>query len=276
MKIENDSRYMLMHIFYFSLFGIFNWIIHTVLISTIAYFHFFLGHRLTIIDDWIFENAWSISTLSKALAGMLIFKFISVKSSRRYPFRELFGKGIISPSREVLIMITLYLTFFFLYGGANLDPLDSFSINHLLSSFYGVIFFYGFEIFVIYSINSYYQLNFKKQLSIIPVYALIFVAHNKITFFYAEGLTALIYFNFAVLCFLVFWQRLNWTLPIFLMLLYVSPAASLLGLDPIWSDRFSVFTLKANISTPVYMGINLVPILYLIYKKKTEEISQLS
>ncbi|MBT7610360.1 MAG: hypothetical protein HN576_11435 [Bacteriovoracaceae bacterium] len=265
-----------MHIFYFSLFAVFNWICHTIIISIIAYFHFFLGHRLTIIDDWIFENAWSISTLSKVLAGALIFKFITVKFSRRYPFRELFGKGIISPSREVLVMITLLLTFFFLYGGGNLDPMDSYNLKHNISSFYGVIFFYGVEIFIVYSINVYYQLSYKKQLSMIPIYALLFIGHNKVTYFYAEGLTILIFFNFAILCFLIFWERLNWTLPVFLMLLYISPAASLLGLDPIWSDRFSAFALKANISAPVYLGINLVPIIYLIYKKKSEEISQLS
>ena len=267
---------MLTHVLYFSLFGIFNWISHTIIISIIAFFHFSLNHRLTIIDDWIFEYAWSIASLSKSFAAVLIFKFISVNSSRRSPFRELLGKGIVAPSKEILIMITLFLTFFFFFGGGNLDPIEAFNMSSILSSVYGVTLFYGIELFIIYSLNVFYPLKSSQQNSMTPLYAAVFILHNKITFFYAEGLTSIVYLNFIVLTFLVFWKRLNWSLPIYMMIFYICPAASLLGLDPIWSDNFSLFTLKTNISTPVYIGIIIVPICYLLFKKKTEELTQLT
>jgi hypothetical protein len=276
MKINIETKLMLTHILYFSLFGIFNWISHTILISIIAFFHFTLGHRLTIIDDWIFENAWSIASLSKILAAVLIFKFISVNTSRRSPFRELLGKGIVAPSKENLIMIALFLTFFFLFGGGNLDPIGAFNISHIISSAYGIILFYGIELFILYSLNVFYQLKPLTKNVIIPIYAVVFMVHNKLTLFYAEGLTSIVYLNFIVLCFLIYWKRLNWSLPIYMMIFYICPAASLLGLDPIWADHFSLFTLKTNISTPVYIGMIVLPISYLLFKKKTEELSQLN
>lgn len=263
------------HIFHFLLFGGVNWVVHTVIVSIIAFFHFSLGHRLTIIDNWVFENAWYIVVFSKLIAAAIAFKFISVKSNRRSPFKELLGGGVLMPTREILIMTTLLLTFFFLYGGADLSTPESLIGRKFFWSYYGTTFFYIIELFIIFSINNFFPLNTQSSLFALPIYGLIFWVHNKVTFFYAEGMSFYVFVNFVMLSFLINWKRLNWTLPAFLILFFIGPTASLIGLDPVWGKEYSVFSLKNEISAPVYIAINFIPVLYLLYKKKAELRAQL-
>ncbi len=265
---------ILKHIFYFVLFAVLNWFCHTVLISVIAFFHFILGYRLAVIDDWVFKNAWSIAFLTKTFSAIVIFKLLSVKSNRRSPFKELVGKGLLTPSREIYLMMILLFTFFFLFGVESLSFSENFKFNRSLRSFFGVFFFYGVEIFVIFSINTFNVLPQKECLYLIPVYSLLFLLHNKVTYFYALGPDFFVFLNFFSLVALIFWQRLNWSLPISLLLIFVAPLAFFLGLDPIWSDEYSVFTFSKGMKASILVGIYLTPMIYLFIKNKYDKYDQ--
>ena len=42
-------------------------IVHHILISTVAFFHFQLDHRLGTIEEWIFAKGWEIILVSKVI-----------------------------------------------------------------------------------------------------------------------------------------------------------------------------------------------------------------
>ena len=261
-------------IFFLFFYGVANWVTHTLIVSIIVFFHFLLDHQISIIDDWIFKNAWNITILSKIIAAIFLFKFITVKSNKRAPFRELIGNGLIIPSKEIWIIISFLLVFFFTFRGDLIEQIDKFQASNFLESTYGILLFYGVEIFNIYTLNFFYPLPDDKKPLYITIYALIFSLHNKMTLFYAEGLDIYVFSNILLLAYLIFWDRLNWSIPALLTLLYVGPIGNIFGLDPLWASHFSIFSLQQKIEIPVYFAILFVPMIYLHIKNKSDKRSQ--
>lgn len=274
-RISVYMRSALRQVLLVSAFSVIQWVSYNVIMSIVAFFHFRLDHGLNIINEWVFDNGWEIVMMTKVISTYLFLKFILVVSIQRKPFKHLFFTGILFPGREVLISLAGFIFFFIFAGGGELEPASKGNFLRAAVIYAGVSVYYLTDIFVLLAIQKMYPIREKYRLMLSPVLALIIVLISRKIFPFAKGMDSLVFSNLVLSQVLIGWRRHNWTLPGLFVLVLLSPAAVLLGLDPIAGEEFSLFVLSEKIGGAIYFAIVLLSASYLYYKRKTDEKSLL-
>jgi hypothetical protein len=71
------ARKILLYYFGYSILFL---IFHLATISLVSFFHFLLDHDMSVIENWLYRNAWEMILLSKALAGFIIIKALQLNN----------------------------------------------------------------------------------------------------------------------------------------------------------------------------------------------------
>jgi hypothetical protein len=243
-------------------------IVHHILISTAAFFHFQLDHSLGTIEDWIFEKAWEIIILTKLSCSWLILKFISIKSDSRNPVREIFVKGFLLPEKETIVFVIFFFLLVVGIGAPTKGHLVSLEFYKPLSSFWGLIVFYLCDVMVFNGLKSIHPFSRVEKWVSYVIFSSILYISSKGTFLYGLDISFNIYLIGFISFFLSDWKRSNWSLTAFFLITCIAPLGALMGFDPIWKASFTPLVFSRPVEAVNLSLIVIVSLGYFFYKSR--------
>lgn len=246
-------------------------VIHHIFISTAAFFHFQLGHRIGTIEEWIFDKGWQIILLSKTLSCWLILKFISIKSDERNPLRNIFTKGFRLPDREIFVFSLFFLLISIIIGVPKRGDLLNLLLVKPIISYMGVLLFFLLDIFVYNSLKSIHPFSkVERGLSYLG-FPFIFFIFSKLILLYGLDISFKLYLIALVSFFLSDWRGINWTTPAFFLMTCIAPLAAIFGQDPVWKGSFTPLVFSTPLDSINLSVIVAIALSYFFYKSRTDE-----
>lgn len=269
MKVQGIWRFVVVLASYYLLTGLFQ----LVIVSLISFFHFLLDHKLGVIEDWVFDKGWEIVLLVKISAFYVIQKFVHLPSLSRQPFRDLILETWKRPSRNLfaLSVAAFFVILFFSSPEAN--------IEHGANVFKSIMSYISSSIVILLDVLLLLSLRFhhgfgswESRFAIILMAGLYSVGNNAL-FPFALDFGAREFFLHLTVLQLSLWGRDNWSDPAFFIGLVIAPMIAVLGFDPVWGSRFSLFASNQTADVSVAAGIWLLTSGFLWWRIKTEQIA---
>lgn len=245
-------------------------IVHHILISTAAFFHFQLDHRLGTIEEWIFEKGWEIIILSKLFSSWLILKFISIKSDSRSPLRDVFTKGFHLPEKEIFIFAIFFILMSVMIGAPTKGALVSLYILKPMLSFLGITFFFLSDIMVFNSLKSIHPFSRIEKWSAYFIFSGVLYLFSKVIFLYGLDISFNLYLIALISFFFSDWRQINWSIPAFFLISCIAPLSAFLGWDPIWKDSFTPLVFSRPLNAVNLSIIVIVAFGYFFYKSRQD------
>lgn len=229
--------------------------IHLMLTSVFSFFHFLLDHELTTIENWLSLNGWEIIGASKLMSFAIVMKLIQVNSHFDSSFREEVQRMEMIPSKKAIASIFFLLVMFYSlliqFGGGieNNQILDEL----FLSSFLGSVLLYGIDVFLILIISNFFRLKFDHILQAFLLCLCLFLITSKILLPYVGKYAIFLVVHFVSLFYLS--RRNNLGDMICYLIIVIAPLSSFLGVDLVWDNSYSMFTLSEEL--PI-LGVLLI------------------
>ena len=243
-----------------------------VIVSLISFFHFLLDHKLGVIEDWVFDKGWEIVVLVKVLSFIVIQKFVHLPSLSRQPFRDMIIESWKSPSRNLFALCIAG----FIISIFSAVPVTNFhqgtNIFKALISFSGISVLFLLDVLMIISIRYHTGFGSWGNRFAVVFMAALFWGGNKILFPFAIDFGAREFFLHMSVLQLAMWGRDNWADPAFFIGFIIAPMAALIGLDPVWGNRFSMFTAsnEIDLSVSVPLGLWVLTTGFIWWRTKAE------
>ncbi len=232
-----DKYNILKSSFVYLLYLVFAAIFYQILISVFSFFHFQLGHRVGIIEDWIFDQGWMLVVFSKFLSFYIFYKIYTLDFSFDFLLKKLWTR----PSASFVVSLCfIWLMQILVWGKPNFSGVITYSI--ILDSILGQFAFYFFDFFILHLIIIKYPI-YDKPLTLI-IRALAFSSLFILSFnsFYPFSLfdhhTPILFWafiNFLFLCSCALVEGKGYSNGLIWMTFYILPTALLYWLDPIYT-----------------------------------------
>ena len=234
-----------------------------------AFFHFLLGHEISIVESWIHNNHWEILIASKVLSLYLINKWFKMRLYELKSIRALFKDLVGWPEGRALVISVFSLIGFFILGDVMDAKQNLAYLYYHITSFVGLIVFFGIEfVFIAYldDVLNQEEAPSKKWLAVL--YTILFTASYRLTVPDYYGQVPYLVFCFSSLMYLSGKSFKDWSNVLCFLLIFVAPMGSLFGMDPVWGDDFSPFRLKTQLSVTFLAVIWVVSFCYYKYRDK--------
>ncbi|EQC45317.1 hypothetical protein [Bacteriovorax sp. Seq25_V] len=246
---------------FYPLFGFYflAWVVHLIIISIISFFHFRLDHRLIVIENWIFDYAWTLSLMSKVIAFILYWRYFY--EDRIKNFTEAFessAKKSINPEVLIFTIMNFALLSFFVKPIVQENVLFSAgpSITHYLSVFF--VFFIDLMVLKIFRRNK-GELNIKE----VVICSSFLYLYNIAVFPFGENL-GISFYSLIVLFFIYYFEfGKSYVNSSIYVLLVLCPLFVILGIDPVWGSKFAYFEPATSIRRDVVFAV--LPIVTYVY-----------
>jgi len=258
-------RSTLLFLAYFFICGI----VHIIIVSIIAFFHFNLKHDLGIIEEWIFYQGWEIILITKFIAAFLLLKLINPGLKEQRSSRKFFLSRITQPKGELMVIIFVIFFCLFFFGKPLFSEHYNFLFLKTFFSYIGVISFFFIDLFVLETIDGDGSPSQKSILVKAFVFSSIFWFSGKLIYTYSAYFNFLVFFNFFICYILAQYGGKNFTNSIIYLILFVGPISTLFGMDLVWKDQYSLFVMSAEIFPYYYIILASLIMLYLSYKKRS-------
>lgn len=259
---SNLSKQLIIYL----LFSLVLWIVNLCFISSTAFIHFLLDHSLSTIDEWIFDKGWELVLLSKLSTVTIMFKFLEVQDKRRNSLLYILSEGKMGPPKEFFILVIFLTSAIFAIGHPFLNVEYEFSFLDLIVHFFGIFIFYMTDFFISVFLDKTYPISGFDKFVKLVMFSFIFYFTSKYTFLYGKGMDFLIIFHFVIGIFLSNYKKLNWMLTFLVLLVFTCPISLVLGLDPIYKNMHSIFSLKKSIEVVTISSMIITSFLYLYGK----------
>lgn len=259
--------------FYFY-FYIVIWLIHLVMISLVSYFHLLLNHNISTIGDWIVDRGWTLIIISKLIVFILVYQFVRLKADYLVLLKKYFKNAIQWPRQEMYVCLMFLLIGIMSLGKVGWNSSLIFELDRIALSSVGTFLFFAFDYVFLVILNLFFPVGDEGKTKKIILFSFLFYFFSFITFQYEQIISMKLLAYFFLLLYVGLWRRPNWSLPLMFLVLFIVPAFSLLGLDPVWGHSFTFFKMLRNISTISIFILVFFATAYLDYrlKHKTEYI----
>lgn len=262
-------------IYYYAFYCLFYLLSILLTVSLISFFHFYLGHSLEVIEEWVFDGGWGIIIFGKLFSLFWVFKFYNLKRGFKYSFKDLFWDNFSAANRETLLILLFFLGLTTLFGLRSNESFVFDSYKLIVSYFLGLL-FYLIDIFLITLLDKDFS-NGERGIGVANfIFSLIFAITSKISFLLvtinsSSGKPNLVvpFFNMVILLFLSNFnkpKKINLTNPFLFLVFFICPMMSMLGWDPIWGATYSPFEGGVLFDSKTYFAVCLF-ILYYLYLK---------
>ncbi len=268
MPIKPANRNCVRQILYFASYLSANFASYVAFISIAAFFHFLLGHRLSDIENWIFDKNWVILGLGRLISVFFIFKFLSVRFEERRPLQKIFRQFRGNLKSEIVAsFVFLFVAFIFLgqpRGSANYPS----GLSKMFISYLGPLAIILSDCFIILLLNLIYPLNKKQWWANMAGMALSSAILSGILFQSSLQNTCFLFFGM----FMAYWllkyeDRFEYLHSLLFGLTFFSPMIALFGLDPLWEKNYAFLPMTQNIEILHLFILGGVVLTYLTWKK---------
>ena len=258
------------HSTYLTAYIVLIFLINISLTSTVAFFHFQLGHRLPDVEDWMFEHQWEILSISKVTALFVVFRFLSIRGNFRRPFNDIVNLSDII-NYKVIFVGLFFLLMVSLYIGRPIQNDTDFYFLRLSSSAIGNIVFLLSDTFLWFALSIFYPLEkgWKRfAMVLFPILCLYLV---QTFILYGRNVDTITFIHFLVSSFLIHFGSINnrpsWGAAFLYSIVVQCSLSTFFGLDPIWRELYSPFRLGDGIKSIEYMVLVVIMFGYFFYKK---------
>jgi hypothetical protein len=263
------ARKILLYYFGYSILFL---IFHLATISLVSFFHFLLDHDMSVIENWLYRNAWEMILLSKALAGFIIIKALQLNN---YFVKNLFFilKGDTwRPTRSAIVFILFLAVLFYAlihqFGGEIVG--GNKSIDFVYISFLGSILFYFIDFIVINILVRNLLLNSKKKYFLLTLaLTFIFMLFTKATLPYISKFYIFLILHFFTLLILLFTNKMNIINPILYSIFIIGPLSAFYGLDLVWDNAHALYSYKESLPIAGIIGVWFIGLIYYYKFNKT-------
>ena len=255
-------RPFLLQLSYYLIFHILIWALHLLVLSIVSFFHFNLGHSMSIIDDWIFSKAWGLSFISKIIGSIVIMKFLLIKSNFRKPMRNIIINSNNHLSSKILVLMIFIIVSVIYLGRPVFTFQEHFEFVNTCFSFIGLLIFFSTDIMIVFFLDHFYPINKKYSIIRILTFPLIFLFFTKSTFYLNKDNLIFLYFYSLVLFVSFSFVKSNWVNAFSILLLVLAPINAIFGIDIMWGSHFSPFIFKEKLQ---YLEISILSVLVCLY-----------
>lgn len=282
------------HISTYGLYQLGVFIFCLLIISLFSFFHFLLKHKVSEIEEWIYEHGWLIIISSKILSTYVILKFTTLKNSYRKPIKEFFQNDLRMPSRDIFVLSLFFLISNIIFSKPYFFEHLNSEFLKILISFISVILFYFTDIVTIYFIEKHTSISKLEKFLRMIFYLLIFYLTNKLIFpmisfkeASASGsplfeINLLMTFHFFIILYIgqflteIKKTQSNLGNALFYLVFIVAPFSAFFGQDPLWGDLYSPFKLRVVLGIDYYFSLGIVLVAYLAFKsRKSKQVTNL-
>jgi hypothetical protein len=146
-----------------------------------------------------------------------------------------------------------------------------FQIDRIILSFLGTFIFFAVDYLLIIILGLVFPVKIEKDINKkLFLFSFLFYLFTYITFQYEQNISLKLFAYFFLLLYTGVWRRPNWTLPLIVLLVFIIPSFTLLGLDPVWGHSFSLFKTVSKISTSSIFLLIFFAIAFLHYRLKNK------
>lgn len=256
------------HFYFFLGFHFINAIVHLIILSTIAFFHFLLDHRLADIQDWVFFHGWEVLMIGKIISLVVIFRFLGILSFERKPLIHLlaFNRGFWR--KELFICLAFSLAGLIIVGSPSREVSYEFSLYRLTMNSLGVLVFYLSEALLVLALNKWLPLKRGQFPVEIFFFSLIsFIVHKNL-FVFGQGWNAPVIFHFIMIFSLLKMRGdFSWLHAVTWAVVFLVPLSVVFGMDPLWTHQFSPFEFGHDI-TGIEIGVFTLLTLFYLKRRK--------
>ncbi len=230
---------------YYSIYSIIYILINISLISIIAFFHFLLDHDMSVVENWIYRNNWEIMVLCKMAAAFSIIKILELRIYEERFLYKFLKKSIQLPKHHIFVIIFFLMSFILALGQVSYASDHSKYTSYHLISFVSSFVYFGIDYILLFFLRSFFQIQKKwENYTFMFLSSILFVSTSLLSIPHPN--LSLIYLLLHFLTILIFTLSSSPNLIVGLSycLFFISPLTSLIGLDPVWGNDFSMFELK--------------------------------
>lgn len=226
-------------------YGVFQLIFVALVVSLSsigAFFHFLLDHEISIVEAWLHNNQWEILILSKLTTLFLLNRWFKMRLYHLKSVREL-ARELVSWPEPKAVVVSIFMTISYAtIGQTDYIPQNLGYWYHHMASFLGIFLFFGIEFIVIaYLEDVLNQDQDPPRLWLGLCFTAIFTAAFRLSVPDYYGLIPHIVLCYTSLIYLSGKRFKSWSNVVCFLVLFVAPMGSILGLDPVWGDDFSLF-----------------------------------
>ncbi len=241
--------------------------IFVILSSIGAFFHFLLNHEISIVESWLHNNHWEILIIAKLISLFLLNRWFKVRLYQLKSIRQLIKELVAWPDPKAIV-----ISFFMIASYLSLSGIVTTTQNigywyYHFASFAGLFLYFGIEFIVIAYLDD--VLNQKEQPSLLWLslgYTALFSGAFRLSIPDYYGMLPYVVLCFSTLMFLSGKQFKSWSNVVCFLVVFVAPMGSLFGMDPVWGDDFSPFTVKSKVGLPFLAVIWVVSFCYYKYR----------
>lgn len=219
-----------------------NAIVHLLVLSVVAFFHFLLEHRMADIQDWVYFHGWEVVSLGKIIALFIISRFVGILSIERRPFISLFHlkRGFLK--KDILIALTIFILGIVIVGKPNHVPTAEIDTYRVMMSFVGHLVFYGSDALLILALNEYLPLKRSYWPYQVVLFSLLSYLIQRNVFLFGVRWEGDVIFSLILVFYLLKVRgEFVWLHSFLAITLLFSPLSTFFGLDPLWGSKFSPF-----------------------------------
>lgn len=242
-------------------------VIFIMLSSIGAFFHFLLNHEISIVESWLHNNHWEILIIAKLFALYLLNRWFKVRLYQMKSIRELVKELVHWPEPKAIVISFFMMVSYLSLSGTQYTGQNLGYWYYHLTSFLGMFLYFGIEFIVIAYLDD--VLNEKEQPSLLWLsvfYTALFGAAFRATVPDYYELLSYVIFCFSTLMYLSGKSFKSWSNVVCFLIVFLAPMASIFGMDPVWGDDFSPFTVNSKLALPFLAMIWMVSFCYYKYR----------
>lgn len=265
--VLNYSKY----ITYISGFYFLAWVIHVLVLSVVAFFHFRLDHKLIIIENWIYDFAWQLALLSKLISFFIYYKFFY--ESRTKNFSDLiFNIKSFLPQFEVFAVSLTILGFFSYFSHLSFadNVLFTFDRFFIQGGSIFILLFLDFLVIDIFDKDKSPIKTDPKSLIIKVLFTSLVITIYTISIFpFGDNLNSSVFSLFGIAYVFYFLFDRSFINGLCYTAIVLIPLFTLFGFDPVWGQKFSYFTPQIkNLSLYSFSLMGVLLGYYCFFNKK--------
>lgn len=251
----------------FSIYGLYlgvSWGIYHLMITLVSFFHFQLGHKVGVIEDWIFDQGWVLVVLPKFLSFYIFYKIYTMDEYSRFPIKSILLRYFDRPRGKIVVgLIFFWMMQIYLWG---MPKYESNSItNTLYDSFFGGLLLYFLDFFLLFLMEKSYPI-FKTKDEILKGFGCSLLFILSLSYLYPFNLFSLsfntlcwAFINFFFLLSFIssFTHKMTYFNGVLWILFVTIPVSIFYKMEPIYSSK-----VNSSVEMRYYVIIFLLVILY--------------
>jgi hypothetical protein len=261
------DSYFIKNIKYYGAYQLLCVSVFVILSSFGAFFHFLLNHEISIVESWLHNNHWEILIISKLLSAFTLNWWFKVRLYQMKTIRQLVRELVKWPEHKALVISIFMLISYLSLSGTTYTGQNLGYWYYHLTSFFSLFLYFGIEFIVIAYFDDILNTNDRSSMVKLGLcYIILFTLSFRLCVPDYYNLLSYVIFCFSALLLISGNSFKNWSNVVCFLGIFIAPMGAFFGMDPVWGNDFSPFSVKSKLALPFLAVIWMVSFSYYKYR----------